>query len=164
MPDTTPAIRIADAPLPPSAARLHPIRPPLYRRQSRFTEEMAEDHTTPVPSLYSHDDETSRSHIHPRSSSTHSPLPSPTTTPPLAHRSSSSLSHILRGMNGCAHGAACVILIAIMVEFLTQSRGHWYGKIRYPPPPTLPPWLTPLREAHKPSPSSPSSPSTPSST
>lgn len=138
MTDTTTAIRIADAPIPPpSAARLHPTRPPLYRRQSRFTEEMAEDHT-PAPSLYEHD-ETSRSHIHqPRES----PMPSPTTTTAPPPPPSSSLSHIIRGMNGCAHGAACVILIAIMVEFLTQSRGHWYGKIRYPPPP-LPPLQPP---------------------
>lgn len=138
MAEPTTAIRIADTPIPPpSAARLHPVRPPLYRRQSRFTEEMAEDHT-PVPSLYEYDDETSRSRIHqPRES----PMPSPTTATPtlLAHSSSSSsLSHILRGMNGCAHGAACVILIAIMVEFLTQSRGHWYGKIRYDPFPPFP--------------------------
>lgn len=168
MAEPTTAIRIADTPIPPpSAARLHPVRPPLYRRQSRFTEEMAEDHT-PVPSLYEHDDETSRSRIHqPRES----PMPSPTTATPtlLAHSSSSSsLSNILRGMNGCAHGAACVILIAIMVEFLTQSRGHWYGKIRYAPFPPFPSPVAnpppPPPEAHKPSPSSPSSPSTPPST
>ncbi|KAK0743641.1 hypothetical protein B0T18DRAFT_392381 [Schizothecium vesticola] len=122
MTDTT-SIRIAVASLPPpSAARLHSSRPSLYRRQSRFTEEMAEEHT-PVPSLYEHE-ETSRSYIQPRES-THSPTPSPTTAP----RDHGSLEHIIRGMNGCAHGAACVILIAIMVEFLTQSRGHWYGKI-----------------------------------
>ncbi|KAK1836537.1 hypothetical protein QBC39DRAFT_407295 [Podospora conica] len=120
MTDTT-TIRIADAPIPPpSAARLHPTRPQLYRRQSRFTEEMTEEHT-PVPSLYEHD-ETSRSHIHPPPAS-----PLSTTTP--RHGGGGSLSHILRGMNGCAHGAACVILIAIMLEFLTQSRGHWHGKI-----------------------------------
>lgn len=156
MAEPTTAIRIADTPIPPpSAARLHPVRPPLYRRQSRFTEEMAEDHT-PVPSLYEHDDETSRSRIHqPRES----PMPSPTTATPtlLAHSSSSSsLSNILRGMNGCAHGAACVILIAIMVEFLTQSRGHWYGKIRYAPFPPFPspvanpPPPLPKRTSHRP--------------
>lgn len=120
MTDSTTTIRIADLPLqPPSAARLHPSRPQLYRRQSRFTEEMTEDHT-PAPSMYEHE-ETSRSIVHPPSPP-HSPLTS--TTP----RDPNSLEHIIRGMNACAHGAACVILIAIVVEFLTQSRGHWYGR------------------------------------
>jgi hypothetical protein len=32
-------------------------------------------------------------------------------------------------MNGCLHGAACVILIAIMVEFLTQWEGIWLEQV-----------------------------------
>jgi len=36
---------------------------------------------------------------------------------------------IARGMNGCLHGAACVVLIALMVEFLAQVEGAWPEQI-----------------------------------
>ncbi|KAK3939493.1 hypothetical protein QBC46DRAFT_144754 [Diplogelasinospora grovesii] len=76
-------------------------RPQHGGRQSRFTEQRMEEYT-PANSAYEedlyYDDENEVSH----------------------------LRIILRGLNSCFHGAACVILVAIMVQFLNQSRGTWH--------------------------------------
>ena len=79
-----------------------------------------EEHT-PSPSMYEHE-EASRSVV------SREPPQSPGSA--ATRLEYGSLELIFRGMNGCTHGAACVILIAIMVEFLTQSQGRWLGKIR----------------------------------
>ncbi|KAK1755850.1 hypothetical protein QBC47DRAFT_198258 [Echria macrotheca] len=166
------------APTPPRPAAaprsLTNSRPPLPRRQSRFTEEMTDDFT-PSPSIYEHDSpsrdpsfiSSSRGRIslsasaagrdirsgrgytpstrtaatvvtirggddeHPRGSVASLPgaVRARGRGGSLREREYRPLELIFRGMNGCTHGAACVILIAIMIEFLSQWEGYWLGQI-----------------------------------
>jgi hypothetical protein len=38
---------------------------------------------------------------------------------------------VLRVLNGCTHGVACVLLVAIMAGFLRDMGGTWYRIMRY---------------------------------
>lgn len=98
-------------------------RPQLPRRQSRFTEEMTEDHT-PAHSVYEH--EAAPSMV---SAAITREYPS-SREYAASSREFRPLELIFRGMNGCTHGAACVILVAIMTEFLSQWEGFWLQQMR----------------------------------
>lgn len=120
---------------PPSPLRSQMNRPQLPRRQSRFTEDMTGEHT-PAPSVYEPssplEQEAAPSMVSARSrgvpgvgaGSTYTYTPS--AAPSREYRP---VELIVRGMNGCLHGAACVMLIAIMVEFLAQWEDFWFEQI-----------------------------------
>ncbi|KAK0627533.1 hypothetical protein B0T14DRAFT_493607 [Immersiella caudata] len=138
-PVTTP-IRIpeaaATAPSPHSPMRSQTNRPHLPRRQSRFTEDMTGEHT-PAHSLYEASSPIEREAApsiasgSARSRGDRGGAASTYTYTPSAapSREYRPIELILRGINGCLHGAACVILIAIMVEFLAQSGHIWQGRM-----------------------------------
>ncbi|KAK3353353.1 hypothetical protein B0T25DRAFT_208855 [Lasiosphaeria hispida] len=99
-------------------------RPGLPRRQSRFTEEMTGEYSpahTPAHSMYEHDTAASFR----TAESYHASVGRGLSINSGIGNSSKTL--IFRGMNSCLHGAACVILIAIMIDFLTQLDGYWLG-------------------------------------
>ena len=129
MPPTPPVLS------PPSPLRSQMNRPQLPRRQSRFTEDMTGEHT-PAPSVYEPssplEQEAAPSMVSARSRGAPGlgPGSTYTYTPSAApSREYRPIELIARGMNGCLHGAACVILIAIMVEFLAQWDGFWFEQI-----------------------------------
>ncbi|KAK0643406.1 hypothetical protein B0T16DRAFT_391928 [Cercophora newfieldiana] len=124
------------APTPHSPLRSQTNRPHLPRRQSRFTEDMTGEHT-PVPSVYETSSPVDRepapslTSVSARSRGRPGAPPStytytPSTAPSREYRP---VELIARGMNGCLHAAACVILIALMVEFLAQVEGSWPEQI-----------------------------------
>jgi len=123
MPQAPPPVAVgATITSPHSALRSQANRPRLPRRQSRFTEEMAED-VTPAHSVYEHEPEASSPSVVSRGG--YAPSSSATA------RECRPVELIIHGMNGCAHGAGCVILMAIMIEFLTQWEGIWFERMRW---------------------------------
>ncbi|KAK3688313.1 hypothetical protein B0T22DRAFT_439867 [Podospora appendiculata] len=106
---------------PPQAAQ---TRPQLGRRQSRFTEEIQEPAPAPPPprmqeytpanSIYEPAVEDYHAYI--INSGFHG----------TGGGASTSTQMILRGVAGCIHGAVCVMLMAVMVQFLSQWRGDWF--------------------------------------
>ncbi|KAK0715133.1 hypothetical protein B0H67DRAFT_683442 [Lasiosphaeris hirsuta] len=97
-------------------------RPGLPRRQSRFTEEMTGEYSpahTPAHSMYEHD--TAASY---RTAESYHASRGPSIN---SGSGNNSRTLVFRGMNSCLHGAACVILMAIMVDFLSRLDGYWLG-------------------------------------
>lgn len=118
---------VASRPPPPVA------RPQLPRRQSRFTEEMADDHTpiaTPVASVCGYDTARSRHSAGGSRGGRGGGEVALYDAGTVLPREQRALELTVRGMNGCTHGAACVMLTAVMIEFLTQWEGYWFQHIR----------------------------------
>ncbi|KAK3323703.1 hypothetical protein B0T19DRAFT_212079 [Cercophora scortea] len=122
------ADQVPPLPRPPPQAL---ARPQLARRQSRFTEEIQEpvsvappppprmQEYTPTNSIYEpaavedYNAYITNSGFHNNANG-------------AAGGASTSTQMILRGVAGCIHGAVCVMLMAIMVQFLNQWRGEWF--------------------------------------
>jgi hypothetical protein len=88
------------------------------RRQSRFTEQdlMASDYT-PSNSVYAREEDNEVDEGDDDDGT-------------YEDHQDSVLRMLLRAVNGCVHSAACIILVAIMGQFLQRTQGTWYKRHR----------------------------------